>query len=174
MPAHPHVAKVRKRAEKAGDVETVTTSIDTKGRKQPAKKAPMRPQSTKPADKPASESPDIPKPRDDIGAASNGELARKDAYINKLQAEKRRLEIKIEGLESEIEELRAKLAATGTGGDMSSSEFQTAIKKWEETVETQRGIIARLENENATLRAKGAALPDDGLDIPSSVRRGAS
>jgi DNA-binding Lrp family transcriptional regulator len=36
--SHPHVAKVRKQAEKAGDVETVTTSIDTKGRKQPAKK----------------------------------------------------------------------------------------------------------------------------------------
>jgi hypothetical protein len=36
--SHPHVAKVRQDLEKAGDVETVTTSIDTKGRKQPAKK----------------------------------------------------------------------------------------------------------------------------------------
>jgi DNA-binding Lrp family transcriptional regulator len=36
--SHPHVAKVREEAEKAGDVETVTTSIDTKGRKQPASK----------------------------------------------------------------------------------------------------------------------------------------
>jgi ParB-like chromosome segregation protein Spo0J len=36
--SHPHVAKVRKRAEWAGDVETVTTSIDTKCRKQPARK----------------------------------------------------------------------------------------------------------------------------------------
>ena len=36
--SHPHVAKVREQAEKAGDVETVTTSIDTKGRKQPAKR----------------------------------------------------------------------------------------------------------------------------------------
>src|SRR5262249_13119412 len=34
--SHPHVAKVRKKLEQAGDVETVTTSIDTKGRKQPA------------------------------------------------------------------------------------------------------------------------------------------
>jgi ParB-like chromosome segregation protein Spo0J len=33
--SHPHVAKVRKQAEKAGDVETVTTLVDTKGRKQP-------------------------------------------------------------------------------------------------------------------------------------------
>jgi ParB-like nuclease family protein len=29
--SHPHVAKVRGQAEKAGDVETVTTSVDTKG-----------------------------------------------------------------------------------------------------------------------------------------------
>jgi len=36
--SHPHVAKVRERAEKVGDVETVTTSIDTKGRAQPATK----------------------------------------------------------------------------------------------------------------------------------------
>jgi DNA-binding Lrp family transcriptional regulator len=36
--SHPHVAKVRQRAEKSGDVETVTTSIDTKGRQQPARK----------------------------------------------------------------------------------------------------------------------------------------
>jgi ParB-like chromosome segregation protein Spo0J len=36
--SHPHVAKVRGELEKSGDVETVTTSIDTKGRAQPAKK----------------------------------------------------------------------------------------------------------------------------------------
>jgi DNA-binding Lrp family transcriptional regulator len=38
--SHPHVAKVRDEMEKAGDVETVTTSIDTKGREQPAKRKP--------------------------------------------------------------------------------------------------------------------------------------
>src|SRR5262249_10779181 len=36
--SHPHVAKVRGEMEQAGDVETVTTSIDTKGREQPAKR----------------------------------------------------------------------------------------------------------------------------------------
>src|SRR5262249_60198659 len=39
--SHPHVAKVREHAEKAGDVETVTTSVDTKGRKQLARKKPV-------------------------------------------------------------------------------------------------------------------------------------
>ena len=36
--SHPHIAKIRAEMEKAGDVETVTTSIDTKGRRQQAKK----------------------------------------------------------------------------------------------------------------------------------------
>jgi DNA-binding Lrp family transcriptional regulator len=36
--SHPYVGKIRTRLEKAGDVETVSTSIDTKGRKQPAKR----------------------------------------------------------------------------------------------------------------------------------------
>jgi hypothetical protein len=38
--SHPHIAKVRAELEKTGDVETVSTSIDTKGRKQPAKRKP--------------------------------------------------------------------------------------------------------------------------------------
>jgi transcription elongation factor Elf1 len=41
--SHPYVAKVRSEMEEAGDVETVTTSIDTKGRKQPARKTPTKP-----------------------------------------------------------------------------------------------------------------------------------
>jgi len=36
--SHPYVAAVRAEFEKSGDVETVTTSIDTKGRKQPTRK----------------------------------------------------------------------------------------------------------------------------------------
>jgi DNA-binding Lrp family transcriptional regulator len=36
--SHPHVGKIRSEMERAGDVETASTSIDTKGRKQPAKK----------------------------------------------------------------------------------------------------------------------------------------
>jgi hypothetical protein len=36
--SHPHVGKVRAEAEQAGDVETVSTSVDTKGRNQPVKR----------------------------------------------------------------------------------------------------------------------------------------
>jgi hypothetical protein len=63
----------------------------------------------------------------------------------KLTAEKHALEAKV-----------AELQAKGTGGGMSFSEFQTAIKKWENMVETQKTIIAQRDSEIASLRA-GAA-----------------
>jgi hypothetical protein len=69
-------------------------------------------------------------------------------------------------LRSEIKELKA------TGGDMSISAFNAAHKQWEDTVETQKIIIAHLEKENAKLRAEAAAPPaDDGLDLPDFLDR---
>jgi hypothetical protein len=108
-----------------------------------------------------------PPPRDDIGPDSATEAARLRVCVEDLQAQVRQRDIIIEGLRRDIAELQK------TGGDpMSISEFQTAIKKWEDTVEVQRGVIARLENENARLRAGVAAPPpDDGLDIPECLRR---
>lgn len=41
--SHTHVNKVRSEMEEAGDVETVSTSVDTKGRKQPRRKAKAEP-----------------------------------------------------------------------------------------------------------------------------------
>src|SRR6516164_3119924 len=62
---------------------------------------------------------------DDFDADSRTEAERLRVRVEELQAQVRQRDIKITGLESEIEELRGKLA-TGTGGDMSVSEFQTA------------------------------------------------
>jgi len=102
--------------------------------------------------------------RNDIGPDSASEAGRLRARNEELERENRRLMGENIALRSEIKELKA------TGGDMSIGEFQTAIKKWEDTVETQRGIIARLENENATLRAGVGPPPaDDG--IPEFLRR---
>jgi hypothetical protein len=173
---HPTVARVRKKLEAKGDVERRSTSIDTKGRKQPARK-PSKPskagkrtpgddiivdelldEADQAAAPPAERKP---KPRDDIGAASTGELARKDAEIEQLRNDKRLLEIKVAGLESEIEELRK------TGGDMSVSEFQAAIKKWEETVDVQRGIIAQREAANSALKAE----LDEAKAVANSLRQ---
>jgi DNA-binding Lrp family transcriptional regulator len=57
--SHPHVAKVRTELEDVGDVETVSTSIDTKGRKQPAQKPIKKPEAKLPVRKPAKPDPRI-------------------------------------------------------------------------------------------------------------------
>jgi hypothetical protein len=72
--------------------------------------------------------------------------------VEKLMAEKRALEERIKALVSKVAELEAKQ----TDDMMSSREFQAAIRKWEDLVETQKTIIRNLQNENANLRA-GAA-----------------
>jgi DNA topoisomerase VI subunit B len=94
---------VRKALEKSGDVETVTTSVDTKGRKQPAKKtsklmlAPLEPTKSTTAS-------DL---RSNIGPTSQAEAACLRAQVDELQAENRRREIETIGLKGEIEELKA-------------------------------------------------------------------
>ena len=51
------------------------------------------------------------KVHDDIGPTSAGEVARKDAELDELRNAKRRLEIRVAGLESEVEELKHENAA---------------------------------------------------------------
>jgi Protein of unknown function (DUF3102) len=87
------------------------------------------------------------------GEHSADEIERKLVRLQELEDKSRRQEIIIEGLHSEVEELRAKLAATGIGGgEMSIGEFQATIKKWEDAVETQKNIIRDRDNEIANLK----------------------
>jgi hypothetical protein len=97
------VGKVRAEKEATGDVSTVDTRTDTKGRKQPAKKA-------KKAKQPAKSEPvesAAPASRGDVGADSANEIKRLLARNEELENKNRQLEIKSKGLESEVEELRA-------------------------------------------------------------------
>ena len=172
---HKTVASVRAEKEGRGEIPHVETRTDTKGRKQPARKTTTKPPpvSEEVLQKRAAAAERLrallgkpPKPPDDIGADSGGEADDLRVRVKELQDENCRLKSTVAGLEREIEELRGRLA-TGTGGDMSFGDFQAAIKKWEGAVEAQRGIIARLENENARLRAASGAPPaHDGLGIP--------
>ena len=104
--SHPHVAKVRGDLEKSGDVETVTTSIDTKGRKQPAKKkaTPAEPQPMTPEDGKRTKL----ERQLDAGAFNRlrDEQARNEDLTEKLRA----AEIKIHALEDEVEHLKAENA----------------------------------------------------------------
>jgi hypothetical protein len=79
--SHPHVGKVRRSLEQTDDVETVSTSTDTKGRKQPrTKKRPKVPREV------ATHS------HQDVGPESPGEIARKLARLEELESTTRRLE----------------------------------------------------------------------------------
>jgi hypothetical protein len=129
--SHPHVAKVRKRAERTGDVETVTTSVDTKGRKQPSKRA----NRAKAADPPPQPSNEMlqqraaaaeriraltgrPKPaHNDIGADSGGEIKRLRERNEELENENACLRRESLALRSEIDELRARLLTVSPPAD---------------------------------------------------------
>jgi hypothetical protein len=89
--SHPHVGKVRRSLEQTGDVETVSTSTDTKGRKQPrTKKRPKVPR------KAATHS------HQDVGPENPSEIARKLAPLEELESTTRRLERENVGLKSEL------------------------------------------------------------------------
>jgi hypothetical protein len=131
--SHPHVGKVREQLEKTGDVETVTTSIDTKGRQQPAKK--RRKPNVEPVDAEQAHRLITNRVARNIKAAPaarklfkrfdqlSDETARQflemvrlicpyiigpdSVRIEELENEKRQLELKVTGLESEIAELKA-------------------------------------------------------------------
>jgi DNA-binding Lrp family transcriptional regulator len=136
--SHPHVAKVREQAEKTGDVETVTTSIDSRGRQQPARKSRVvkfTPETIQQIKKLTERGASREKIAETIGVTVNSlqtacsrlgisppprkdtrddigpyDLAWLRARVDELEAEKQRLEIENVGLRSEIEELRARLA----------------------------------------------------------------
>jgi len=106
--------------------------------------------------------PEIPD-RNDIGPDSASEAGRLRARNEELERENRRLMGENCALRAEVRELRA------AGGKMSITEFQAAIKKWEDTVENQRGIIATLQRELDELRTHLA--PGDPGPLPAFLDR---
>jgi chaperonin cofactor prefoldin len=109
------VGKVRAEKEATGDVSTVDTRVDTKGRKQPAKKDKIAKPKSKIAklDKTSAAREAQARAVQDVGPTSNGELERLRARNEELENKIRRLEIENVGLRSEVERLKAKLAGSG-------------------------------------------------------------
>ena len=121
------VGTKRAEMEATGEVPKLDTSTDTRGRRQPVHKArATAPQAhlsertvavktgvanlaTEVTAAPSESSATVAA-RDDIGPNSAGEVARLNALIDELQAEKRQLEIKAVGLRGEIDELKAAAA----------------------------------------------------------------
>ena len=126
---HKTVASVRAEQEARGEIPHVSTRTDSKGRQQPARKPSERKSREEIAAYEAGRllgclerasdavqrnfiqylPAEILVHRDDIGTASNGEIARKDARIEELEHENRRLQLENIALRSEIEELKTQL-----------------------------------------------------------------
>ena len=167
------VGTVRAEMEATGDVSKLDTRTDSKGRKQPARKTTTKPPpvSEEVLQQRAAAAERIHalmggKTRDDIGPASNDEITRKDALIEELQADKRRLEIENIGLRSEVEETKAARKPEGEG-----SELGNLLRAWDRASQGAREKFkARLGLVAVEPPAKAM---DDGLDIPECLRRAA-
>src|SRR5262245_6257938 len=119
------VGTVRAEMEAKGEVSKLDTRTDAKGINQPTSKS-RKAKRTRAADPPPKSNADTtakPKPRDDIGPASAGEIARKDAELEDLRAAKRRLEIENTGLCSEVEDLRSENAKLRESLEEASRKF---------------------------------------------------
>jgi hypothetical protein len=150
--SHHTVGSVRSEMERRGQIAHVPTRTDTKGRKQPAKKAPTS--RAKPANKPKNAPT-----RDDIGPASTNEADRLRVRVEELQADKRRLEMKVAGLE--------KAAPKPPPGSKPASRCSICHEK-KQAVLRPVFICDRCVDIHDV---REAAPPDDGLDIPESLRR---
>jgi hypothetical protein len=129
---------------------------------------------------------------DEVGSASTDEIARKDAEIAALRSANEKLTQDKEALQDKIKQLESALDLwtddnsnkdaiirdlqrenTSLRAGTVAPDISEAHRKWEEAFEAQRSIIARLETDNATLRAQVAAQPAEPhpLDIPASLDR---
>ena len=167
------VGTKRAEMEATGDVSKLDTSIDTRGRRQPVHKArataPARLSERAVAVKTGvanlatkvtaapSESSATVAARDDIGPDSAGEIARLNARVDELQAEKRQLEIKAVGLRSEIDELKA--ADEGAPKARTISELLATLLQLDTSMTTgEIDAIGATLKSDARARLREAAL----------------
>jgi hypothetical protein len=137
------VGKVRAEKEATGDVSTVDTRTDTKGRQQPSNKAPKKSKKAQPAKSAPIEPAIKPEPAveplaTDIGPSSTGETARL-ARLAELEDQKQQLELKVVGLESEVEDLKVELAKAAVQTYPGGVPFRRAS-------ETLRHAISHIKN----------------------------
>jgi hypothetical protein len=175
--SHPYVAKIRSEAEKKGDVETVSTSVDTKGRSQPRRRSkpksegasglpPAQPayktapkQEAKGAGKSSPTAPD--------GPYSAGEPDRLRARIDELHDEKRRLEIRVIALENENAELRARIAGLVAQQTKSPINASSPIDSSTPSIAApESGAVVESSVEPPTVPNSGATLEPTALGSP--------
>ena len=200
--SHPHIAKVRREAEKTGDVETVSTSIDTKGRKQPAKRKPDPPVAKVKAEvqklwrqvkeaeaeakrKPAvQESFDSPQEAHGKAVAKKHRIALEDIFVppvvvtDILLAQLEREEIDTDRITPDEWRRGLKLidqAEANLKLLRANIEQRLASLKDNDLEQSKKRVAAlRKEIKAAQNRSAGIAEASDDLAIPEFLRRGAA
>jgi hypothetical protein len=182
---HKTIGRARAKGEDVGSIPHVSSRIDTKGRKQPARKdskgrkQPARKTATKPP--PVSEEVLQQraaaaeriralmggKTRDAIGPASNDEITHKDARIEELQAQLTHFEFQNIALRSEVGELKAVRKPEGEDED---SELGNLLRAWDCA---SQGAREKFKAHVGLVAVEPAKVMDDGLDIPECLRRAA-
>jgi len=174
---HKTVASVRAEKEGRGEIPHVETRIDSKGRKQPARKTTTKPPpvSAEVLQQRAAAAGHIrgrvgDTVRDDIGSESAGECGRLRARNEELQAQLTHFEFQNIALRGEVGELKAvrKPQCEDEGEDR---EVGNLLRVWNcasqgarEKFKARVGLVAVEPPAKAR---------DDGLDIPECLRRAA-
>jgi DNA-binding Lrp family transcriptional regulator len=172
--SHPHVAKVREQLEKKGDVETVTTSVDTKGRQQPAKKLQTKAERNRKA---------LERRMAERAAKRKREAERADIKEAETKTEAERLAAGLirtdRGLARALHEFLVQCGADaidlmdalghllGSKGNDADAEAREAPAEAVEQPKRKRGRPPGSKNKPKSPPA------DDGLDIPASRQRAA-
>jgi hypothetical protein len=173
---HKTVASVRAEKEGRGEIPHVETRIDSKGRKQPARKTTTKPppvsaevlqQREAAAERIRGRMGDN-KVRDDIGSEGTGECERLRARNEELQAQLSHFEFQNIALRSEVGELKAVRKPEGEDED---SELGNLLRAWDRA---SQGAREKFKARVGLVAVEPPAkVMDDGLDIPECLRRAA-
>jgi hypothetical protein len=176
-----YVGKVRAEKEAAGDVSTVDTRTDTKGRKQPARK-PARKRPNPGGRNAAITTRDAKTGRtwaatgaerlqDYLNAAGNDISPRLRACCQELINENGRLRRKNLALRAEMEKTVATLE--GMIRELSVEDREILFRLIKDLLPEAQSLAPYMADDDYTDAPAAAshAAPDDGLDIPASLRR---
>jgi hypothetical protein len=169
------VGTVRAEMEATGDVSKLDTRTDSKGRKQPARKTTTKPPpvSEEVLQQRAAAAERIRalmggKTRDDIGPASNDEIARRTRSSRNCKPTSADLKIENIGLRSEVKETKAVRKPKGEG---EGSELGNLLRAWDRA---SQGAREKFKARVGLVAVEPPAkVMDDGLDIPECLRRAA-
>jgi hypothetical protein len=115
-----------------------------------------------------------PSPRDDIGPHSAGEWDRLNANLDELRNDRRRLESKVIGLESEVEDLKASAPIAAAAEDPLRQTLVQVSSLASDDVHWQFGLEEKAQKRRDELRAELLQVVAELLNLIPSADEGAT